>query len=269
MTTHPNCKINLGLQVTTRRADGYHELQTIFLPVPLCDTLTIATAEHFEFTGSGIAIDCPDEQNICVKAYRLMQAEHPHIEPVHIHLDKHIPFGAGLGGGSSDAAHTLMMLNELFNLGHTNVQLCDMAAQLGADCPFFVINQPCFATGIGDQLKPLNIQAFNNSNIQTILLKPPVSVSTADAYRGIVPHRSDTDLCKAIQQPFETWRDTIVNDFEATVFKKYPIIGDLKQTLYNSGAVYASMSGSGSAVFGLFKELPNESLPYEIYRGTL
>lgn len=265
MTTHPNCKINLGLHVTSRRDDGYHELESIFLPVPLCDTLSIEPSDSFTFTQSGIAVDCPPDENICVKAYRLMQTEYPQIGSVHIHLEKNIPFGAGLGGGSSDAAHTILMLNKLYNLPIGEEKLCVMAKRIGADCPFFIINRPCYATGIGDLLKPMGFQ-LSTLNLQLVLLKPPVSVSTADAYRGIIPKPSDIDLRKAVKEPAEKWRDLIVNDFEATVFRKQPIIAELKQMLYDCGAIYASMSGSGSAVFGLFKSLPEETLPYEIYR---
>lgn len=269
MTTSPNCKINLGLHVTSRRADGYHELETVFLPIHLCDTLTIEPSNSFAFTQSGITVDCPPEQNICVKAYRLLQSEYPQIGDVQIHLEKTIPFGAGLGGGSSDAAHTITTLNELFTLGIDIETLCRLAKRIGADCPFFILNRPCYATGIGDQLEPMEIEPLKQSNIQAIILKPPVSVSTVEAYSGIVPKPSHIDLRKAIAQPVETWRGMIVNDFETTVFRKYPMIAELKQRLYDCGAVYASMSGSGSAVYGLFGDLPTERLPYEIHRGTL
>ena len=267
MTTHPNCKINIGLHVTSRRADGYHELETVFMPVPLCDTLTIEPAADFRFTQSGITVDCPAEENICVRAYRMMRDRYPQIGDIHLHLEKNIPFGAGLGGGSSDAAHVITMLNELFDLNLSQAELCSLAKNIGADCPFFILNRPCYATGIGDRLEPLNFQ-LSTFNIQLILLKPPVSVSTADAYRGIAPHPSNIDLRNAINDPIEDWRKLIVNDFEATVFPKYPIIAELKQQLYERGAVYASMSGSGSALFGLFKELPEEKLPFEIYRSN-
>ena len=266
MTSHPNCKINLGLHVTVRRTDGYHELETVFLPIPLCDTLTIEPSDSFSFSQSGITVDCPAEQNICVKAYRTMRSEYPQIGNVSIHLDKHIPFGAGLGGGSSDAAQTIMMLNRLFALGLDSRQMCDIAVKLGADCPFFILNRPCFATGIGDQLEPVEFQ-FPPFGLQLTLLKPPVSVSTAEAYRGIVPKKSSIDLKIAIKEPPTKWRDIIANDFETTVFDRQPAIAELKQMLYNRGAVYASMSGSGSAVFGLFSKLPSVKLPYEIFRS--
>ena len=267
MTTHPNCKINIGLHVTSRRADGYHELETVFMPILLCDTLTIEPADDFRFTQSGIVVDCPAEENICVKAYRLMRYRYPQIGDVLIHLEKNIPFGAGLGGGSSDAAHVITMLNELFDIGLGEEAMCQLAKQIGADCPFFILNRPCYATGIGDQLEPLNFQ-LSTFNFQLILLKPTVSVSTADAYRGITPHPSNIDLRKAINEPVEDWRNLIVNDFEATVFPKYPIIAELKEMLYERGAVYTSMSGSGSAIFGLFKDPPKEKLPFEIYRSN-
>lgn len=265
MTSHPNCKINLGLHVTSRRADGYHELETVFMPIPLCDTLTLDITDEFTFTQSGIAIDCPTEENICVKAYRMMRDEYPQVGNVHIHLQKEVPFGAGLGGGSSDAAHVITLINELFKLGLEIDTMCGLAKRIGADCPFFILNRPCYATGIGDQMEPIDCQ----SNYKIVLLKPPVSVSTSDAYRGVKPHPSTIDLREAIKEPIESWRNLIVNDFEATVFPKYPIIGELKELLYDKGSVYASMSGSGSALFGFFKELPEEKLPFEIYRGEI
>lgn len=265
MITHPNCKINIGLHVTSRRPDGYHELETVFYPIMLCDTLSIDLADDFRFSQDGIVVDCPDEENICVKAYRMMRLEYPQIGDVHIHLDKKIPFGAGLGGGSSDAAHVITMVNEVFNLGLDTDTMCRLAKRIGADCPFFIQNRPCYASGIGDQLKPIVCQSPIR-NYKIVLLKPPVSVSTADAYRGVKPHPSTIDLREALKEPIESWRDLIVNDFEATVFPKYPIIGDLKGQLYDKGAVYASMSGSGSALYGFFKELPDENLPCEIYR---
>ena len=266
MTTHPNCKINLGLHVTGRRADGYHTIETVFLPVPLCDRLTIEPAGQTGFVQSGIALDCPASENICVNAYRSMCRKYPQIGPVQISLEKNIPFGAGLGGGSSDAAHTIIMLNKLYDLHLTADELCAQASEIGADCPFFILNRPCHATGIGERLEPL---AFDlpSAGLRLMLLKPPVAVSTAEAYRGIVPRSAATDLRQAVLGPPESWRETIVNDFEATVFEKHPSIAGLKQALYDSGAVYASMSGSGSALFGVFKELPAGQLPFEVYRG--
>lgn len=266
MTTHPNCKINIGLHVTSRRADGYHELETVFMPVPLCDTLSIEISDEFSITQNGIAIDCPIEKNICVKAYRMMCAEYPQVGNVHLHLQKEVPFGAGLGGGSSDAAHVITMLNELFDLGLDINTMCRLAKRIGADCPFFVLNRTCYATGIGDLLEPLDNQ-MSPLDHKIVLLKPPVSVSTADAYRGVNPHPSAIDLREAIKKPIESWRNLIVNDFEASVFPKYPIIGELKEMLYDKGALYASMSGSGSALFGFFEKLPEEKLPFEIYRS--
>ena len=266
MTTHPNCKINIGLHVTSRRADGYHELETVFMPIPLCDTLTIEISDEFSFTQIGIAIDCPTEENICVKAYRMMCAEYPQVGNVHLHLQKEVPFGAGLGGGSSDAAHVITMVNDAFDLGLDLDTMCRLAKRIGADCPFFILNRPCYATGIGDLLEPLNSQ-LSTLNYKIVLLKPPVSVSTADAYRGVNPHPSAIDLREAIKKPIESWRNLIANDFEASVFPMYPIIGELKEMLYDKGAHYASMSGSGSALFGFFKKLPEEKLPFEIYRN--
>ena len=260
MKSNPNCKINLGLRVLRKRPDGYHDLATVFLPVPLCDQLDIVEAPRFEMTQSGILVDCSLDDNICVKAYRLLKEEFPSLPPVHIHLQKNIPFGAGLGGGSSDAAFTLRMLNELFALGLTPEALRLRAARLGADCPFFIDNIPAYATGIGDRLTPLGFNPIEGYDLK--IQKPDDAVSTREAYAGIrlpdldavadydVPVTSP--LLRALRQPIATWRDTIVNDFEATVLPQHPAIAALKARFYADGALYASMTGSGAAVFALF-----------------
>lgn len=264
MKSYPNCKINLGLRVLRRRTDGYHDLATIFLPVPLCDELEILPAPDactdVTFTQTGIPIDCPADDNICVKAYRLLRNDFPHIPYVKMHLEKIVPFGAGLGGGSSDAAFTLKMLNEMFSLGLSREQLKQYAARLGADCAFFIDNQPAYATGIGDVLTPLSINPIGN--YQILLAKPDEAVSTREAYSGIrlsvaQPEQyegapSESPLCQAVAQPISNWRDSVVNDFEATVFPLHPAIADLKSLFYRHGALYACMSGSGATVLALF-----------------
>lgn len=250
MITHPNCKINLGLHVVCRRPDGYHDLQTIFVPVPLCDELEIVPASQFAFHQEGIAIDGPMDDNLCVKAYRLMMSHYPDVGPVAMRLNKQIPFGAGLGGGSSDAAFVLVMLRSLFHIEVSDQRLEQLAAQIGADCPFFIRNVAAYATGIGDILEPIHLDL---SGYKMVLLKPSDAVSTREAYGGIRPNAVDRpDLRQAVNRPIDEWKDLIVNDFEATVFPLHPRIAFLKDFLYRQGALYAAMSGSGSTLFGLF-----------------
>ena len=253
MKTTPNCKINLGLHVVGRRPDGYHNLETLFLPVhDLCDELEInpSTASHTTMRQEGIVLDNAPGDNLCMKAYRLLHDEF-RIPPVEILLRKHIHFGAGLGGGSSDAAFTLKMLNQMFALGLSVKELEQHAAQLGADCAFFIQNRPAYATGIGDQLQPLDLDL--SAYRIAIEIPPDEHVSTREAYSGL--HLLDCprpDLRQAVRQPIAQWRDTIVNDFEASGFPAHPAVARLKAQLYRRGALYASMTGSGAAVFGLF-----------------
>ena len=253
MKSHPNCKINLGLHVVRKRTDGYHDLETIFLPVhDLCDELEITLAEGSATVvrQEGIVLDNAPDDNLCMKAYRLLQDEF-NIPPVKITLRKNIPFGAGLGGGSSDAAFTLKMLNELFSLGLSVRDLEQRAARLGADCAFFVQNRPSYATGIGDQLEPLDLDL---SPYRIVVEIPPAEhVSTREAYAGLHLQGGDRpDLRQAVCQPVADWHNLIVNDFEASVVPAHPAIGALKEDMYRRGALYASMTGSGAAVFGLF-----------------
>ena len=260
MITHPNCKINLGLQVVRRREDGYHDLQTVFVPVPLCDELEIVPSERFSFSQSGINIDCNPEDNIVVKAFRLMQREcNNRLPDVEIRLHKHIPFGAGLGGGSSDAAFTLRMLNDIFDIGMDKGRLRYLAAKLGADCAFFIDNVAVYATGIGDNLAPLGFNPLEGYKL--VLVKPDEAVSTAEAYRGVTKREASgmpcPDIPPLLAKPVETWRDTIVNDFETNVFKNHPRLKELKDTLYRAGALYAAMSGSGSTIYGIFNRDSN------------
>ncbi len=250
MITHPNCKINLGLHVVERMPNGYHNIETVFVPIPLSDELEITPASEFNFIQDGLTLDNRPEDNLCVKAYRLLKNTHPEVGNVSMRLNKKIPFGAGLGGGSSDAAFCLTMLNKLFNLNLTIEQLEKYAGMLGADCPFFVRNKAAYATGIGDRLEPVT---FSLNTYKLVLLKPSDAVSTKEAYGGIVPNSVNRpDLKQAIQCPIEQWKQQIVNDFEATVFPLHPRISFLKDYLYQKGALYASMSGSGATVFGIF-----------------
>lgn len=243
------------MHVVRRREDGYHDLETIFLPAPLHDTLEIVKSEEFRFSQDGIVLDSGVEDNLVVRAYRLMQREKG-VGNVDVRLTKAIPFGAGLGGGSSDAAFTLRMLNELFELNMSRDQLCGMASSLGADCAFFIDNEPAYATGIGDRLMPLGFNPIEGMKLR--IEKPEgENVSTAEAYRGVTPRAKregvvTTVLTEAVKESPTRWKGLIVNDFEESVFPQHPRIADLKQRFYDQGAVYASMTGSGAAVFGLW-----------------
>ena len=253
MKSHPNCKINLGLHVVGKRPDGYHNLETVFLPVhDLCDELEITPAEGSATVvrQEGIMLDNAPDDNLCMRAYRLLQDEFD-IPPVEIMLRKNIPFGAGLGGGSSDAAFTLKMLNDMFSLGLSVGDLEQRAARIGADCAFFIQNHPAYATGIGDQLEPVDLDLSAYRIV--IELPPNEHVSTREAYAGLhLQSGNRPDLRQVVRQPVTQWRDIIVNDFEFSVFPAHPAIATLKDDMYRRGACYASMTGSGAAVFGLF-----------------
>lgn len=251
MILYATPKINLGLNVLRRRPDGFHDLHTVFYPVhSMWDILTIELSDSFRIEVPGAGWD--PQTDLCAKAYRLLADEFPQVGPVSICLDKGIPVGAGLGGGSSDAAQTLMALNCLFDLRLTNAELAARAAKLGSDCAFFVYDTPMFAEGRGEVLSPVSLD-LDDYEIE-IEMPEGVHVSTAEAYGGIVPcERRDTPLRDALSLPVEQWRDNVVNDFEPTVFAAHPQIRDLKESMYRNGAVYAAMSGSGSAVFGLYK----------------
>ena len=249
MITFPNAKINLGLNIVERRPDGYHNIETVFYPIPLTDVLEIVPAEgETSLTCYGNKVDCPPEKNLVMKAYRLLQ-ERFDLPPVAIHLYKHIPDGAGLGGGSSDAAHTLLMLNNMFDLGVSQVDLASMAATLGADCAFFIYNSPMMATGIGDVLSPVDV---NLKGKTLLLVKPPVGVDTRTAYSRVIPAPAAMNLAQTITLPVETWDGCLNNDFEPSVFAALPQLWLIKARLLDSGAQYAAMSGSGSTVFGIF-----------------
>lgn len=254
MISFPNCKINLGLHVVGKRPDGYHDLETLFLPVmELCDELEVVEGP-LSMHQDGIALDNTPEDNLCMKAWRLLHDEFG-IPSVTIRLKKGIPFGAGLGGGSSDAAFTLKMLNGIFSLGLEDSQLEQRAARLGADCAFFIRNRAAYATGIGDQLEPIEWEVESGKWKVVIEIPEGEHVSTKEAYAGL---RRDLfgcprpDLREAVRRPIEEWRNLIVNDFEASVFPSHPAIAALKEETYRRGALYASMTGSGAAVFGIF-----------------
>lgn len=252
MITFPNIKINLGLSITEKRPDGYHNLETVFYPVALEDALEIRTnpeaQQKFTLHQHGMEIAGNPENNLVVKAYLLLDKEF-HLPPVEIHLYKHIPSGAGLGGGSSDAAFMLKLLNEHYNLQLSDNQLEDYAATLGADCAFFIKNTPTYAEGIGNIFSPIELSL---KGYRIMIVKPDVFVSTREAFANIRPHRPEYPVREVIRRPVAEWKDTLINDFEASVFPQYPVIGEIKEELYHQGAIYASMSGSGSSVFGLF-----------------
>ena len=267
MIVYPNAKINIGLNVVEKRPDGYHNLETVFYPIGLQDILEIQELDtdvpdcgyRLKLTGS--LLDGSPEDNLVVRAFKLLKREFD-LPPVSIGLYKHIPTGAGLGGGSADAAFTVKTLNDRFKLGLTTQQMEDYCAQLGADCPFFIQNKPVFATGIGNVFHPIEL---NLKYKQLVLVKPDIFVSTKDAYAKVNVRHPEKQLPELLSQPIETWKDTVVNDFEASVFSKYPEIAAIKDKLYDMGAVYASMSGSGSSVFGIFED-PVENVD-EIFTG--
>ena len=256
MLLYPNCKINIGLRVVRKREDGYHDLETIFFPVMgLHDELEVERVSDngYSFIQEGLTVDCPAEDNLIIKCYQRMRKKYPQIGNVRIRFKKNIPFGAGLGGGSSDAAHMAIALNEIFALGLTKEQLAEEVRPLGADCPFFIYNSPCYAEGIGDILTPISLDL---RGLRLVMIKPNCGVSTRTAYSGIVRHPEAEGQIKQAMIEGRTFKDMLpllVNDFEQTVFPSYPEIADIKQRLLRAGAVYAAMSGSGSTVFGLFE----------------
>jgi len=254
MIQFPNCKINLGLSILEKRTDGFHSLETVFYPVALNDSLEIVLNNHpnndtVEFTSSGNPIPGDVSGNLCIKAYHLLKNDFPKITAVKIHLHKIIPMGAGLGGGSSDGAFTLIILNDLFELKLAQAELINYAAQLGSDCPFFILNQAAHATGRGEILQPIDIDL---SNYTFALIHPGIPISTAWAFQQIKPSQKEKTIAAIIQAPIQTWKDHLINDFEKPVFGAHPHLQTIKNELYQQGAIYASLSGSGSTIFGIF-----------------
>ena len=256
MIVYPNAKINIGLNVVEKRPDGYHNLETVFYPIGLQDILEIQEIDTdvpacgYRLKVTGTVLDGSPEDNLVVRALKLLKRDFD-LPPVSIGLYKHIPTGAGLGGGSADAAFTVKTLNERFKLGLTIEQMENYCSQLGADCSFFIQNKPVFATGIGNVFHPVEL---NLKYKQLVLVKPDIFVSTKDAYAKVKVQHPKKQLPELLAQPIETWKDTVVNDFETSVFSKYPEIAAIKDQMYDLGAVYASMSGSGSSVFGIFED---------------
>ena len=254
MITYPNAKINLGLNITEKRPDGYHNLETVFYPINLQDALEVKLLEgegEYALKTAGTPIEGDPDNNLVVKAYRILKQDFPEMKAVDIHMYKHIPTGAGLGGGSADAAFMLKLLNEKFKLQLSTEQLEGYASKLGADCAFFIRNKPVFASGIGNIFEPIELSL---KGYYLVLVKPDIFVSTKDAFAHIKPKAPQHSLKEIIHMPIETWRAMMKNDFEESVFCKFPEIAAIKDKLYDMGAVYASMSGSGSSVFGIFRE---------------
>ncbi|HSI91439.1 MAG TPA: 4-(cytidine 5'-diphospho)-2-C-methyl-D-erythritol kinase [Adhaeribacter sp.] len=253
MILFPNAKLNIGLNVTERRPDGFHNLESVFYPVNWCDALEMLPAAETVFTSSGIDIPGNPESNLCLKAYELLRADFE-LPPVKMHLHKNIPIGAGLGGGSADAAFTLKGLNEMFGLNLSPEQLENYARKLGADCAFFIKNQPVFATEKGDVFEPVQVDL---RGYNCLIVYPGIHITTAEAYGKIKPQHPEIPLKEALKKGMENWQKTVTNTFETALFPAYPLLPELKQQLYGAGAIYASMTGSGSAVFGIFKnEIP-------------
>jgi len=253
MISYPNAKINLGLYVTRKRSDGFHDLATIFYPLPLCDALEVITNEEndFSITISGIEIKGERTENLCSKAFQLIKKDFPQIPDVKMYLHKTIPIGAGLGGGSADGAFALQLLNNKYQLHLSQNQLMKYALQLGSDCPFFIYNQPCIATGRGEILEEIKIQL---SGYYIVLVYPKIHINTGWAFAQMQPKPLEISLQEIAKLPIDKWKDFLKNDFENSVFEQYPAIQSIKEKMYAQGAAYASMTGSGSSVYGIFRE---------------
>ncbi|RXK87174.1 4-(cytidine 5'-diphospho)-2-C-methyl-D-erythritol kinase [Filimonas effusa] len=260
MILFPNCKINLGLSILRKRADGYHDLETVFYPIPLHDALEInpRRTNHSnipeqqlpELTVTGLSVAGEANDNLCVKAWQLLKADYPNLPAVNIHLHKAIPMGAGLGGGSADGAYTLLLLNKQFKLNLTRDQLLHYALQLGSDCPFFIYNQPCLGLGRGEILQPVTVDL---SAYKIIIVNPRIHINTGWAFHQLTPAEPEHRIADIIAQPIDTWKKYLINDFEEPVLQNHPELREIKDKFYESGAIYAAMSGSGSSFFGIFE----------------
>lgn len=250
MVVFPNAKINLGLRVTAKRSDGYHNIDTVFYPLPFYDVLEgIHTEKKFEFTSTGKLIKGDPSTNLCVKAYQILRTDFPQIPEIKLHLHKNIPMGAGLGGGSSDGAFTLKLLNEKFNLNISDPVLEKYALSLGSDCPFFIKNKACSASGRGEEFEKIELDLQDKS---FLLINPGFHISTAEAFSKISIADTIEPCAKIVQQPIQTWKENLFNDFEKSAFSIYPILEKIKQDLYDAGALYASITGTGSSMYGIF-----------------
>jgi 4-diphosphocytidyl-2-C-methyl-D-erythritol kinase len=259
MVTFPNCKINLGLNILQKREDGYHDIETVFFPIPFTDILEIiSSANKTELNNTGIFVG-ENENNLCLKAFHLLKKDFPQLPEIKIHLHKVVPLGAGLGGGSADAAFTLFLLNKKYNLNISEQKLFGYASLLGSDCPFFLLNKPCFATRRGEEMETINLSL---SFYKILLINPGIHVNTKEMFQEITPEIPSKSIKEIIQQPIETWKNNLKNDFEKMVFLKHPEIKKIKENLYNHHAVYASMTGTGSTVFGIFNV--NDEINYPV-----
>lgn len=261
MINFPIAKINLGLNVVSKRDDGYHNLETVFYPVPIKDALEVFPMEdgfpsdvRCDLKVTNLFIDGDEQKNLVVKAYNMIAQDYE-LPRVHVHLYKHIPTQAGMGGGSSNCAYMIRLLNEMFSLGMSDEKMIGYAARLGADCAFFIKAQPAYAEGIGEKLQPISIDL---SGCKMLVVRPNIPVSTKEAFSLITPQVPKKNCLDIVRQPIDTWKDELVNDFERSVFAIHPEIGRLKEMMYEQGAIYAAMSGSGSSVFGLFSDTPDE-----------
>ena len=257
MIVFPNCKINLGLRILRKRTDGFHDLETVFFPLHFTDILELIESpdnnSKLSFSTTGLPVES-NFDNLCARAYELLKKDFPQLPSAIIHLHKVIPLGGGLGGGSADAAFTLKLMNEKFSLGLSTEKLINYALQIGSDCPFFITNKVAYATGRGELLEqsPLDLSSF-----KFILVNPGISISTAQAFSGIIPSLRPKSLREIIQQPMITWKNDLANDFEKSIFNQFSEIEEIKNKLYDHGAIYASMSGSGSTVYGIFEKKIN------------
>lgn len=251
MVIFPNAKINIGLNIIDKRSDGYHNIESIFYPVKYCDALDIVENKNAKkditYSNSGLVIDCKEEDNLCIKAYKLLKSDF-NIPPIKLHLHKVIPFGAGLGGGSSDATNTLVILNNIFNLNLTEEQLLNYSLKIGSDCPFFVNNKPMFVEGRGDILSSIELDL---SDYKLVLLNPGVHISTKEAYSNVLLRNPKESIKDIIKYPIIEWKSKLKNDFEGAFLWKYPLMNKLKEDLYSAGALYVSMTGSGSVIYGI------------------
>lgn len=249
MVSFPNAKINIGLNIIEKRPDGFHNIESIFYPIQCCDVLEILPSKTTKFKSSGLEIPGSTDGNLCLKAYNFLKAEFD-IPPVDIHLLKAIPIGAGMGGGSADGAFTFKLLNEINKLNLSNQQLENYAKKLGSDCAFFIENKPKYCFGKGDEFEEIELDL---SGKYLVLMNPNIHISTAEAYAGIIPQKPEKNIRQLVKKPIAEWKNLIENNFENSLFPKYPILPKIKQKLYNLGAEYASMTGSGSTIYGIFE----------------
>ncbi len=271
MLTFPNAKINIGLNIVEKRPDGFHNIESVFYPVNWCDALEIIPAEQFHFQSSGLSIPGDTANNLCIKAYDLLYRTQPKMAQtsIHFHLHKVIPMGAGLGGGSADGSFALKILNEIFELGLSTPDLQNYARQLGSDCAFFIENRPVFCFNKGDEFEEFSL---NLKSRFIVLVNPDIHISTAEAYAGIKPQKAEIPLKEALLLPINKWEGLVKNDFEENLLNRYPAIAETKKTLYDQGALYASMTGSGSTVYGIFeaeKDLKAQFPDFALWQGYL